>query len=71
GAGLDVFEDETNVPQELRDLPNTILTPHTASATIEARIAMAKIVVDNIADAIENRQPSCLVNPDVWREKTD
>ncbi|KKT51431.1 MAG: Glyoxylate reductase [Candidatus Collierbacteria bacterium GW2011_GWB2_44_22] len=33
GAGLDVFEDETNVPQELRDLPNTILTPHTASAT--------------------------------------
>ncbi|HCQ31317.1 TPA: bifunctional glyoxylate/hydroxypyruvate reductase B, partial [Candidatus Collierbacteria bacterium] len=45
--------------------------PHTASATVEARLAMAKIVVDNIADAIENRQPSCLVNPDVWREKID
>jgi len=47
------------------------LTPHTASATIEARMAMAKIVVENIADAIEGRQPSCLVNPDVWQQKTD
>jgi glyoxylate reductase len=71
GAGLDVFEDETHIPEELRSLSNTILTPHTASATIEARLAMAKIVVDNIADAIENRQPSCLVNPDVWQQKID
>lgn len=71
GAGLDVFEDETLVPEELRSLPNTVLTPHTASATIEARSAMARIVVDNIADAIENRQPSCLVNPDVWKQKID
>jgi len=71
GAGLDVFEDEVHVPEELRALSNTILTPHTASATIEARMAMAKIVVENIADAIEGRQPSCLVNPDVWQQKTD
>ncbi len=71
GAGLDVFEDESKVPEDLRSLTNTILTPHTASATIEARVAMARIVVDNIADAIENRQPSCLVNPDVWKDKTD
>lgn len=67
GAGLDVFEDEKNIPQELLGLPNTVLTPHTASATIEARNAMARILVDNIADAIENREPSCLVNNEVWR----
>ncbi len=71
GAGLDVFEDETHVPDELIALPNTVLTPHTASATIEARTAMARIVVDNLADAIEERQPSCLVNLDVWKQKID
>jgi len=71
GAGLDVFEDESQVPEALRALPNTILTPHTASATIETRIAMARIVVDNVTDAIEGRQPLCLVNPDVWKEKID
>ncbi|KKT30548.1 MAG: Glyoxylate reductase [Microgenomates group bacterium GW2011_GWC1_44_10] len=71
GAGLDVFEDEMCIPVELRSLSNTILTPHTASATIEARMAMARIVVDNIDDAIENKQPSCLVNPDVWQQKID
>lgn len=71
GAGLDVFEDEYDVPEALRNLPNTVLTPHTASATVEARVAMARIVVDNMTDAIEDRQPSCLVNPDVWKQKTD
>lgn len=71
GAGLDVFEDESQVPEALRALPNTVLTPHTASATIETRIAMARIVVDNVTDAIEGRQPLCLVNPDVWKEKKD
>lgn len=49
GAGLDVFEDEPNVPQALLDAPNCVLTPHIASATIEARRAMAALVLDNIA----------------------
>ncbi len=68
GAGLDVFEDEANIPMELRELPNTVLTPHTASATVEARLAMARIVTDNMNDALEGRQPSCLINTDVWKE---
>ncbi len=71
GAGLDVFEDDTHIPDDLIALPNTVLTPHIASATIEARTAMAKIVVDNLSDAIEEREPSCLVNPDVWKQKID
>ena len=71
GAGLDVFEDESKVPEELRTLSNTVLTPHTASATFEARVAMARIVVENMMDAIEGRQPSCLVNFGVWKDNID
>lgn len=65
GAGLDVFEDESKIPQELIALPNTVLTPHTASATVEARVAMARIVTDNMIDGLEGRQPTCLVNTGV------
>lgn len=68
GAGLDVFEDESKIPEELYELPNTVLTPHTASATVEARLAMARIVTDNLNDALEGRRPSCLINTDVWKE---
>jgi len=71
GAGLDVFEDESGVPEALRSLPNTVLTPHIASATIEARMAMARLVVENLMDALAGRQPACLVNVSVWESKID
>lgn len=71
GAGLDVYENEANVSEELRALPNTVLTPHIASATVEARTAMARIVVDNMNDSLEGRQPACLVNLDVWKQRID
>ncbi|MDB6176268.1 2-hydroxyacid dehydrogenase [Paracoccus sp. Z330] len=48
-AGLDVFDDEPNVPQSLLNAPNCVLTPHIASATVQARRAMAQLVLDNIA----------------------
>ena len=47
-AGLDVFTDEPNVPAELLDLPNVVLTPHLGSATRQAREAMTRLVVDNL-----------------------
>ena len=47
-AGLDVFEHEPQVPQELFELPNVVLTPHLGSATRQTREAMTRIVVDNI-----------------------
>jgi glyoxylate reductase len=47
-AGLDVFADEPNVPRELLELPNVVLTPHIGSATVQAREAMTRLVVDNL-----------------------
>ena len=49
GAGLDVFEQEPQVPAELLALDNVVLLPHIASATEETRQAMAQRVLDNLA----------------------
>lgn len=48
GAGLDVFEDEPNVPQALLAMDNVVLQPHRGSATEEARLAMAALVLENL-----------------------
>jgi glyoxylate reductase len=45
GAALDVFEHEPAVPEELLRLDNVVVTPHIASATREARLAMGRLVV--------------------------
>ena len=48
GAGLDVFENEPQVPAELMGLDNVVLVPHIGSATVETRGAMAQRVFDNL-----------------------
>ena len=58
GAALDVFEHEPAVPAELLALENVVLTPHIASATREARLAMGKLVVSALcAVLLEGRTP--------------
>jgi hydroxypyruvate reductase len=47
-AGLDVFEDEPRVPDELIGLENVVLTPHVASSTEETMTAMGECVLDNL-----------------------
>jgi lactate dehydrogenase-like 2-hydroxyacid dehydrogenase len=49
GAGLDVFANEPNVPQELLAMDNVVLFPHVGSATKETRKAMGDLVVANLA----------------------
>lgn len=68
GAGLDVYECEPMIdcdPRdhlELRKMKNVVLTPHTASSTIEAREAMAKVAAENILLFLKGKRPPCQVN---------
>ncbi|WP_428354604.1 2-hydroxyacid dehydrogenase [Methyloprofundus sp.] len=48
GAGLDVYEAEPNVPDELLALDNVSLLPHLGSATLATRIAMGEKVLSNL-----------------------
>jgi glyoxylate reductase len=61
-AGLDVFENEPQVPPRLRDLSNTVLTPHIASATEESRTAMAQVACANVAAVLRNQPPLTPIN---------
>ncbi|HSF93374.1 MAG TPA: D-glycerate dehydrogenase [Paracoccaceae bacterium] len=48
GAGLDVYENEPKVPRDLREMENVCLLPHIGSATVETRVAMGMLAVDNL-----------------------
>jgi lactate dehydrogenase-like 2-hydroxyacid dehydrogenase len=48
GAGLDVIEGEPNVPPELLQLDNVIVTPHIAGRAPEARTAATALILDNL-----------------------
>jgi lactate dehydrogenase-like 2-hydroxyacid dehydrogenase len=61
GAGLDVYESEPDVPAELIELDNVVLLPHLGSATLETRTAMGMLVLENLQDFLEGRDPSCRV----------
>jgi len=66
GAALDVFENEPLVHPELLKLDNIVLTPHTASATIETRSKMATMAAENLIAALAGQKPANLVNEEVW-----
>lgn len=61
GAGLDVFENEPNIYPELLGMQNVILTPHIASATVEARQKMGELAVTAILDVIAGKTPVNIV----------
>jgi glyoxylate reductase len=55
-AALDVFAHEPDVPRELYELPNVVLTPHIGSASVQTRETMTRLVVDNLL-AFERGEP--------------
>ena len=64
---LDVFEGEPQVHPGLLRVPNVVLTPHIASATVATRRAMANLAADNLiaALAVPRGVPPTPVNPEV------
>lgn len=56
-AGLDVFANEPQVPDELRAMQNVVLLPHIGSASVVTRNAMDQLVVDNLKAWFAGKPP--------------
>jgi glyoxylate reductase len=65
GAGLDVYEREPAVHPGLIPLPNVVLAPHIASATVRTRSEMSSVAARNMATAVRGGRPPNLLNPEV------
>ncbi len=61
GAALDVYEDEPELTEGMKELDNLMILPHIGSASFETRDKMALLVADNILDALEGKIPRSLV----------
>jgi glyoxylate reductase len=57
GAGLDVYDNEPEVPRALLDAPRCVLLPHIGSATTRARDAMAVLVAENVLAVLDGMEP--------------
>ena len=66
GAGLDVYEFEPSVTENLKILNNVVLTPHTGSGTIRSRDDMSIMAAKNILAMLENKKPPQCINPEIF-----
>ncbi|MDF1726610.1 MAG: D-glycerate dehydrogenase [Sulfitobacter sp.] len=56
GAGLDVYENEPEVPGALRALENAVLLPHLGTAALEVRVEMGLMAVENLRAFFEGKE---------------
>ena len=56
-AGLDVFANEPDVPPELFELDNVVMTPHLGTATEATRETMTRMLVDNLLAVERGERP--------------
>lgn len=66
GAGLDVFPNEPNVPEELFSFENVVLTPHIGTNTLDARNRMTKAACEPVLDIFEGKRPTNVVNTAIY-----
>jgi D-3-phosphoglycerate dehydrogenase len=62
GAGIDVFEQEPPTGSPLLDAPNTVLTPHLGASTVEAQVAVAEEIAEQVLDVLDGRPAQFAVN---------
>ncbi len=67
GVGMDVYEREPAVHPGLISMPNVVLAPHIASATVRTRSEMSAMAARNMATGIRGGRPANLLNPEVKR----
>jgi glyoxylate reductase len=65
GAGLDVYEREPAVHPGLIPMPNVVLAPHIASATVRTRSEMSAMAARNMVTGVRGGTPPNLLNPEV------
>lgn len=67
-AGLDVFDHEPiDKSHPLLKLPNVVALPHIGSSSIETRMTMMSLCVDNIDLVLSGKEPKTLVNKE-WNK---
>jgi lactate dehydrogenase-like 2-hydroxyacid dehydrogenase len=57
GAGLDVYASEPDIDPAFLALDNVVLLPHAGSATVQTHGAMGQLLVDNLKNWFEHKQP--------------
>lgn len=65
-AGLDVFENEPQVPEALVALENAVLLPHVGSGSHHTRTAMGRLLTDNLVSWFDGRGPLTPVPETPW-----
>jgi D-3-phosphoglycerate dehydrogenase / 2-oxoglutarate reductase len=57
GAGLDVLESEPEIPEELLQFENVIVTPHAAWYSVESSIKLRRTAITDILRVLSGQKP--------------